>query len=163
MTLDPILNTPLIVQLHIAAAIPSLFIGPIALFRKRRDRLHKISGYLWIIAMFALSITGFLIPSDIAIIGWIGPIHFFSLYALFGIGQGLYYIYRRNFRAHERAMRGTWFGAMGIAGLLTFLPGRTLNQALFGEPSQLGYVIIAFGLVALFHLNQRPRSDPRAA
>ena len=163
MTPDPILSAPLVVQLHLAAALPAVLLGPFVLFRHARDRLHKVLGYVWIAAIVALSLTGLLIPGDFALISPFGPIHLFSLFALWGVREGLLHIRRGDVAGHLAAMRSVWFGAVGLAGLFTLLPGRTLNRALFGEPSAAGLGVIAVGAAILALLWRRRPSRPPAA
>ena len=69
MSLAPFLDAPFIIQLHIALALPALILGPFALFRTRRDIWHKAAGYGWIVLIVGVSVTGLMIPSNIAIIG----------------------------------------------------------------------------------------------
>jgi uncharacterized membrane protein len=145
MTPDPILSAPLAVQLHLAAALPAVLLGPVVLFRNSRDRLHKVLGYIWIAAIVALSVTGLVIPSEFPLIGPFGPIHLFSLFALRGVGEGWFHIRRGDVAGHLAAMQSVWFGAVGLAGLFTLMPGRTLNRALFGEPSAAGFLAMAIG------------------
>jgi len=163
MTLEPLLTAPLVIQLHVLSALPAIFIGPFAVFRAKRDLMHKVLGYTWMITMISVAITGLLIPSEIAIIGWLGPIHLFSFFTLWGVGEGLYYIKRRQIQKHREAMQSVWFGAAGIAALFTFLPGRRVNVSLFGEPSNWGYAIIGAGLLLLFILWRDRRKTIRMA
>ncbi len=151
---DPLLNAAFEIQTHAAFAFLALFLGPVALFRKQRDRIHKTVGYIWIIAIVGLSVSGLFIQSEIAVIAHFGPIHLLSLYAIWGVADGLYQIRKRNIALHRAAMQAVWFGAMGIAGLLTLLPGRVLNRIVFGGPSDLGYLLIGIGFVGLFYLRR---------
>jgi uncharacterized membrane protein len=41
MTLDPFTTAPIAVQIHMASALIAVCLGPFALYRKRRDRLHR--------------------------------------------------------------------------------------------------------------------------
>ena len=102
-------------------------------------------GYLAVLGMLGLAVTGLMIPSDLAVIGWFGPIHIFSIFTFWGVGEGLWYIWQRNIAAHRKAMQGVFFGAVGLAGVMTFLPGRTMNRVLFGEATWLGWVFCAVG------------------
>ncbi len=82
-------------------------------------------------------------------IGRFGPIHLLCPYALWGVADGLRWIRKRDIARHRAAMRSVWYGAMGIAGLLTLLPGRLINRMTFGEPSLWGlplFILGAFGL-----------------
>jgi len=54
--------------LHVCAALLALCLGPFALFRTRRDRWHKIAGYVWVLAMIvaavsSLALTATLVPA----------------------------------------------------------------------------------------------------
>jgi uncharacterized membrane protein len=155
MTIDPILAAPLTVQVHLGFAVLALLSGPVALLRRSRDRIHKRSGYAGAVAMAGLAVSGLFIHSPMALVAHFGPIHLLSFVALGGLANGLYQIRRGRTEAHRAAMQGVWIGALGIAGLLTLLPGRTLNRAFFGEQSHLGLVVIALGLAGLWWLARR--------
>ncbi|MFP4045245.1 MAG: DUF2306 domain-containing protein [Rhodosalinus sp.] len=161
MAFDVLTATPLIVQLHLAAALPALLLGPVALYRRRRDRLHKTFGYLWVASILGLAVSGLFIRSEIALLGPFGPIHLFSVFAIYGVADGVWCIRRGDARGHLVAMQSVWFGAVGLAGLLTLLPGRTLNRALFGDAWALGAVAAALGLAGLALLwRRRFRAPP---
>lgn len=158
MTLLPLLNAPLIVQLHVAAAVPALFIGPFALFGRTSWRWHKITGYIWCVAMVAMALTALFIPSfDLAIIGHLGPIHIFSFVTLWGVTRGIWLARDGQIAAHRISMKWTWFGAMGATSLLNFLPGRTINRMVFDGPSDAGLLVIAAGCIVMVILWQLDR------
>lgn len=163
MTLDPILFAPLVIQLHVAAALPALVLGPFALFRNRRDRWHRRLGYAWVISMLALAVSGLFIPAGFAFVGPFGPIHLFSLLAIWGVLDGVRLIRRGDLQGHRIAMQSVWFGAVGITGLLTLVPGRAMNRVLFGETPQTAYLVIGLGLVALAWLWRRSLRTARDA
>lgn len=157
MSLTPRSVALLIIQLHFLSARPALIVGPFPIWGRTSRRTHKWLGYTWVIAMTVLAITGLFIPSNgLAVIGHFGPIHLFSVFALWGISRGVWLARARRFADHQLAMRSTWFGAMGIAGLLNFLLGRTVNQMVFGGPSDFGWVLIGLGVVALFFIGKSP-------
>ena len=158
MTLTPFLDAPLIVQIHAGFAVPALLLGPLALFARTGWRLHRIAGYAWLTAMTGLAVSGLLIPAhDWALIGPVGPIHLVALWTLWGLAGALRLARRGQIAAHRREMKSIWFGAMGVAGLLTLLPGRTINRMVFGAPSEAGYLLIAVGLVLLALLLRHDR------
>ncbi len=150
MTLLPFLSAPLPIQVHAIAACLALMLGPVALYRQRRDRTHKVVGYIWVTAMAVLAISSFLIPSHFTPIG-IGPLHGFAILTLWSLWAGINAAIARNIARHEAILRSLYSNGLIIAGSFTFLPGRTLNRMLFGEPSQLGWGIISalLGLVVL--------------
>ena len=167
MTLTPILEAPFIIQLHLMAALPALIISPISIWGRRTRRTHKTLGYIWVVALAVLAISGLFIPSNgLAVIGHFGPIHLFSFYALWGIGCGVWFARCGRIDDHRSTMRATWMGSMGIAGLLSFIPGRTINEMVFGAPSDLGWGVIAAGLIALYFATRshaRPFARPVSA
>ncbi len=155
MTLTPILSAPPIIQLHIAAALPALVLGPIALFRARRDRLHRLAGYAWAVAMLVLAGTGLFIRGGFAVVGGFGPIHLLSLITIWWVIAGIGHARRGDIAAHRATMQGLWFGAMGLAGLFTLMPGRVMNHALLGGAPAAGYGAVGAGLVLLAVLWRR--------
>lgn len=139
---------PVAIQIHIVAACAALLIGPFALYRRKRDRLHRCAGYLWIVAMAVAAIGSFWI-NGFAVIGPFSPIHALSAYALVTLATGLHAIRTGDRAGHERRFRGLYWHGLAVAGLFTFLPGRLLNGLLFGATPALGYGVIALGLAAI--------------
>ena len=149
MSLDPFLEANLQIQLHVIAATLALFLGPIALWRRRRDRLHKVVGYIWVVAMGSAALIAFSIPSHFSPIG-LGPIHLLAVYALWGIFVAMRAIYRRDIKEHKAVMENLYVRGLALAGALNFLPGRTSARALIPDSPELGYVIIAAVLLWAF-------------
>lgn len=151
MTFDPISTAPIAVQIHLVAAVLAVLIGPIAIYRTRRDLVHKVIGRTWVSAMAVLAISGFFIPAAILpLVGVFGPIHLFSIWTLFSLTRGIRAILRRDVARHRAEMRALYWQALGIAGLLTLLPGRRLNAVLFSGAEQVGvWVIVGAASVAV--------------
>ncbi len=162
MTLDPILNAPWVIQIHIAFAMPAILLGPVAIYRRRRDAIHRAFGYAWVTAMTGVAITGLFIPAAILpILGPFGPIHGLSVVVLVNLVLGIRHIRHRRIAAHQAVMRSLYWQAMGIAGLFTLLPGRTMNATLFPGAPELGWWAIGAGLLAIAAMtvrNRRPAS-----
>ncbi len=150
MSLAPLLDAPPAVQAHVLAALPALLLGPFALWRRRRDALHRILGRAWVAAMAALALTGLLIPSEgLAILGPVGPIHALSLLTLWGLWQGVAHARAGRIAAHRAQMRWMYLGALVIAGAFTLTPGRRLHDALFAGAPPLAWVALAAVLLAV--------------
>ena len=124
MTLDPLLSAPPAVQIHAAAAMLALVTGPFALWRRRRDRLHRALGYLWVTAMTAAALSSFAIPSEFTSFG-AGPIHLLSVYALAALVLAMRAIYRRDIAQHHAVMEALYVRGLAMAGGFSLLPGRT--------------------------------------
>lgn len=157
MTSTPIATAPFVIQVHVLFALVSVVIGPFALYRKRRDGLHKSLGYTWVSALAGLAITGFFIESDFAVVGRFGPIHALCVVALFGLANGTYQAIKGNIKAHEATMKSLWYGAVWFTGVLTLSPGRTMNEALLGGSATLGITAILGGTVAMILVIYRRR------
>lgn len=149
MTLTPFLEASLTLQLHMIAAVPAILVGPFVLFRRKVDRRHKVLGYIWLMSMVALAVMGLFIPSEMAILGYFGPLHAFSILTLYSVVMGIRYARMGNIAAHRATLRGLWFGGIGGAGLMQFLPGRTVHQMVFGTVTDAGYIVIAVGACGL--------------
>ena len=149
MTLSPLLDASIVVQVHVAMAVPAVLLGPVVLFRARRDRLHRFGGYGWVTAMAGLAATGLLIPGGFAVVGPFGPIHLLSLVTLAGLFDGVRKIRRGDVAGHRRTMRQVWFGALGLAGLFTLVPGRLMHAVLLGGDAVAGWAALAVGLGGL--------------
>lgn len=142
MSLTPLLSASPLIQLHVCAALLSVALLPWTLFRRRRDRVHKRAGYVWLLAMLVTALSSFWIHS-IRLFGPFSPIHVLSAVTLVNLGWALWEVRRRNIKAHERILKATAFWALGVAGLFTLLPGRLMSQVLFGQAQLVGFVAVA--------------------
>ncbi|MFN4099223.1 MAG: DUF2306 domain-containing protein [Pararhodobacter sp.] len=150
-TLAPLLETAPVVQLHVAAALISLALGPLVLFRRRRDGWHKTGGYVWIMAMIVTAVSSFWIHG-FALIGPFGPIHLLSVLTLVALAQGLHAAVTRRIETHRRTMQALYFWALGVAGMFTLLPGRVMHRVLFPEGSPLGFAVVALSALMIWVL-----------
>lgn len=141
-TLAPLLDAPVIIQIHVTAALSAVVLGPMALWRRSRDRWHKRLGYGWVTAMSVTILSSFGI-SSMAVIGPFGPIHALSVFAAWGIWQGVSAARKGRIAEHQEAMRQIYFWALGITGLLTFLPGRMMSDIVFPQNPDTGFAIAA--------------------
>ncbi len=149
MSFHLFLGTAPIVQFHVAAASLAILLGPVAILRRRRDRLHKVTGYIWVIAMAATAMSSFWITS-FAMIGPFSPIHLLAVLALWSLWEGMTAAFRGDTAAHRAAMEGLYWRGLLVAGLFNFLPGRLMNRMILGDNASTGYVVIVLGLAVLF-------------
>ncbi len=162
MTSSPILNAGLEVQIHVVAALIALAIGPISIWRKRRDRIHKTLGVTWIAAMLVLATSGLFIH-EIRMIGPFSPIHLFSFLTYFSLWRAISHLRARRFGAHGKAMKGLYFGALIVAGFFTLLPGRTFNRMLFGDYANEGFAAMLTAAVIVVVWRQWQQRRPAAS
>ncbi|WP_375175488.1 DUF2306 domain-containing protein [Pseudooceanicola sp.] len=149
MSLTPLLSASVAIQIHVLAALLAILLLPLTLFRRRRDRVHKVAGYVWVTAMLTTAISSFWI-NGIRLIGPFSPIHLLSVLTLYNVIWAVVELRRGNRRAHEGILRATAYWSLGLAGLFTLIPGRMMAEALFGEAQVTGFlsVLTLVGLVA---------------
>ncbi|KAA3446395.1 hypothetical protein C7I87_30500 [Mesorhizobium sp. SARCC-RB16n] len=131
MSLAPLLHASLLIQLHALAAIASLLLGGVQLWRTKGDRLHRALGRVWVSLMAVVALSSFFIWT-IRLWGPFSPIHLLSLFVLVMLWRGIEMAHRGNVAAHRRIMQGTYIFGLVITGLLTFIPGRTMYFVAFG-------------------------------
>lgn len=149
MTIEPLMNAGLVIQIHVALAMVALVLGPFVLWRQRRDRVHKVMGYVWVVALTGAAVVSFGITSPFTPIG-LSPIHLLSVYALYGIYVAMRAIYRRDTRLHRLVMQNLYVRGVALAGAFNFLPGRTTSEMLIPWAPELGYGIIGAVMIWAF-------------
>ena len=151
MTLDPLFNASLAVQVHMITVLPAAVIGAFLLARGKGSRLHRLFGKIWLGLMLATSVSSLFIH-ELKVWGTWSPIHLLSLYVVFGCFVAYSTARCGQIAAHRRMVTGLYVGGIGIAGVFTFMPGRIMN-AVFSSGSPLstaaaGLVILAIALAA---------------
>ncbi len=129
MNFDPFLNAPFYLQMHAICALVSLAIGPIALYRKRRDVIHKMVGYVWMTTMGTTALSSFWIR-EIRADGSLSPVHLFAVISLGSLVYALWAIKRRNLDGHKYMLRNLYFGTVA-ALTMNFIPNRTIPKIFF--------------------------------
>ena len=131
MSLAPLLNAPLAVQFHVYTVVPAAIIGAYILANRKGTPLHKFLGRIWIGLMIATSFSTFFIHSINLFFGF-SPIHLLSIGVIFGSVMAVVEVRRGNIEAHKRYLVGNYLGGIVLAGLFTFIPGRIMNEVVFG-------------------------------
>jgi len=141
MSLQPFLAAGPVIQLHIAAAVLAIALGPVALARRSRDRWHKRAGYSWILAMAVLSSTGLFVHS-IRLVGPFSPIHLLSLFTLCQLCLAVRDARAGRIAAHRYRMQSLYALALMLTGAFTLYPGRLISRVLFPEMPVTGFVVV---------------------
>ena len=92
---------------------------------------HRLFGWLWAALMLTVAISSFFIH-ELRLWGMWSPIHLLSVFTLIMLPLAIVHARRHDVRRHQRAMIGLFAGALVIAGVFTFLPGRIMHAVLFG-------------------------------
>ncbi len=146
--LTPFFEAPIAVQVHMIAATTALGLTPVMFLRKRRDRLHKAFGYMWMSNMVIAALSSFAIM-EIRVIGPFSPIHILSVVTLWGVWQAIALIRARNISGHRATLGHIAFWGLGVAGALSFLPGRTMSRMFFAEAPETGFAAVVVAAILL--------------
>lgn len=135
MNLDPLLNAPFAVQLHVYTVVPAFVLGTWQIFFSTKGTpFHRAVGYTYLTLMSVTAISTLFIHQ----INPDGPffglswIHLFVPLTLFGVYGALVTARRHDIKGHRRSMIGVYVGALLIAGGLAFMPGRIMHEVVFG-------------------------------
>ena len=117
------------IPLHAIMAIVAVILGGIQLSMKKGGAIHKLLGRIWVGLMLIVAISSFFIH-EIRLWGAYSPIHLLSLWTIFILGVGIYYVRVGNIKRHKQIMIATYFFALIVAGFFTLMPGRIMHQIL---------------------------------
>jgi uncharacterized membrane protein len=131
MNLAPLTNAPLPIQLHAYAAMTAFVLGVVQLAAVKGTTRHRALGYTWAGLMVFIAVSSFWIH-DLRVWGPWSPIHLLSIFTLTAVPVGIWHAHRHAVQRHRFSMIGIFSGALVIAGLFTFVPGRIMYKTLFG-------------------------------
>ena len=132
MTLSPLLQANLPIQIHVASVMVAIVLTPLQLSVKRGGDAHRLIGKIWMAAMVVVALSSFFIST----IRWIdpfSPLHFLSIVALVSVFIAYREAQRGNWLAHAWTLASVVVFALVGAGIFTLLPGRIMNKVLFGN------------------------------
>jgi uncharacterized membrane protein len=121
---------PLVLQLHILAALGTVALGGLIFSLRKGRAFHRTAGWIWVVLMATTAI------SSLFIVGINGDvwsvIHLLSGWVLIVLPLGVLAARRHRVEAHRRTMTGIFVGGSLVAGAFTFLPGRLMWRLVFG-------------------------------
>ncbi|MEZ5896672.1 MAG: hypothetical protein R3C51_09740 [Parvularculaceae bacterium] len=138
MSWTPLLEAPVIIQIHAFGAMAAVVLGVVQIIAPKGALPHKAIGVVWIAIMAVIAVSSiFIRPAlvdGLALHEWFSPIHLFSLLTFYALGQGIYLLARggATMKYHSRPFIGLFIGGLVVAGVLSFLPGRIMHQVAFG-------------------------------
>lgn len=131
MSLAPLLNASPAIQLHAFAALAAFVLGVVQLTAPKGTLPHRTLGWVWVALMAVVAGSSFFIH-EIRLWGPWSPIHILSIFSLVMLALGVRYARRHRVRGHRVTMVSVFAGALTVAGLFTFVPGRIMHAVLFG-------------------------------
>jgi uncharacterized membrane protein len=132
MSLAPLLNATPAIVLHAFAAMTAFALGIVQLSAPKGTLPHRTIGFIWVTLMAIVGLSSFWIH-QLRIWGIWSPIHLLSIFTLVMLPLGVWAAHRHAVDRHRRTMTGLFLGALVIAGLFTFMPGRIMYKVAFGD------------------------------
>src|SRR5271154_2399011 len=132
MSLAPLLDAAPAIPLHAFAAMAAFVLGVIQFAAPKGTLPHRTIGWIWVVLMLAVAASSFWIH-QIRLWGPWSPIHLLSIFTLITLPIGLLHARHHRVVAHKWTMISIFFGALVIAGVFTFVPGRIMHTVAFGR------------------------------
>jgi uncharacterized membrane protein len=132
MTLAPLLAASPAVQMHAFAAMTAFVLGVVQLSAPKGTIRHRTIGWIWVLLMLAVSISAFWIH-ELRLWGPWSPIHLLAIFTLIMLPIGVLHARRHRVVSHRGTMIGIFAGALVIAGIFTFVPGRIMYAVVTGH------------------------------
>jgi uncharacterized membrane protein len=132
MTLAPLFNASPVIQVHTFAALAAFALGVVQLTAPKGTLPHRTIGWLWVLLLALVAISSFWIH-ELRMIGPFSPIHLLSIFTLVMLPLAVIAARRHQVSDHRKKMTKIFFGALVVAGLFTFWPGRIMHSVVFGN------------------------------
>jgi uncharacterized membrane protein len=134
VSLQPLLDAVAPIPLHAFAAMAAFVLGVVQLVAPKGTLPHKTIGWIWVILLATVAISSFGIHGHSYRIwrDW-SPIHLLSILTPIMLVKAVIRARQHRVTAHAITMISIFTGALVIAGLFTFVPGRIMHTALFGS------------------------------
>jgi uncharacterized membrane protein len=134
MSLQPLLDAVAPIPLHAFAAMAAFVLGIVQLIAPKGTLPHRVLGWIWVILLATVAISSFGIHTDSYRLwrNW-SPIHLLSILTPVMLVLGVVSARRHRVRAHAITMISIFTGALVIAGIFTFVPGRVMHTVVFGR------------------------------
>lgn len=118
------------VLIHLVFALFAFGLGAVQLWAPKGTISHRVMGWAWLLVMGTVAISSFFIREINR--GHFSLIHILSVVVLLQIPFIIWAARTGRIRQHANMASGLFVGALIIAGLLAFLPGRLMWAVFFG-------------------------------
>jgi uncharacterized membrane protein len=131
MSLAALLMAPPAIFIHAVTAMGAFVLGMNQLLSRKGTRSHRVVGWLWVTMMVAVAVSSFWIHTLCSYRSF-SIIHVLSVVTLLSLPLAVVHARAHRVAAHRRVMLILFFGALTVAGLFTFWPGRIMHDVVFG-------------------------------
>jgi uncharacterized membrane protein len=132
VSLAPLLNASPVIQVHAFSAVAAFALGFVQLSAPKGTLPHRSIGWIWVALLTVVAVSSFWIH-QLRMFGPFSPIHLLSIFTLVTLPLAVMHARRHRVQRHRNAMIGLFTGALVIAGVFTFWPGRIMYKVLFGN------------------------------
>jgi len=132
MTLAPLLSAGPAIKVHAFAAMAAFALGVVQLSGPKGTAIHRSLGWVWVVLMLLICISAFWIH-ELRLWGPWSPIHLLAIFTLVMLPIGVLHARRHRVVHHRYFMISIFCGALLIAGLFTFFPGRIMHAVIIGH------------------------------
>ncbi len=132
MTLEPLLQASPAIQIHTAAALSAFALGVVQFAAPKGTLPHRTVGWVWVVLMTIVCVSAFFIH-QLRTWGEWSPIHLLAIFTLIMLPLAVMHARKHQVASHKRAMTGIFVGALVIAGIFTFWPGRIMYDVVTGN------------------------------
>ena len=118
---------------HLITVIPAIPLGTYVILSRKGGARHKLLGKIWLSLMFVTAISTIFIRNVNH--GQFSWIHLFTLLTFIAVPQAIISARQGRIESHKKHVRNFFIGALVVAGLTAFAPGRTMWQWAFASPT----------------------------
>jgi uncharacterized membrane protein len=132
MNLAPLLDASPQIRIHAFSAMAAFALGAVQLAAPKGTLPHRTLGWIWVTLMLVVCISSFFIH-QLRMWGQWSPIHLLAVFTLIMLPLAVLAAHRHEVPRHRGRMIGLFVGALVLAGLFTFWPGRIMYEVVFGS------------------------------
>jgi uncharacterized membrane protein len=136
MTLEPLIQAPIAVQLHVATLLPAFALGTwLVFFSRKGSRHHKLIGKGYLSLMVATSLISFFVherqpDSPLFGLSWV---HLLAVFVLFASWRAYGAARKHDMATHRNWMIGIYVNALVINGAVNvFVVDGIARDVFFG-------------------------------
>ena len=131
MSFEPLISAAGAIPLHAFTAMAAFVLAMFQFAAPKGTVPHRMLGWVWVALMACVALSSFWI-NTICQLGGFSVIHLLSVFVLIMLPLGVLRARRHQVQAHANTMKGLFLGALLIAGVFTFMPGRIMHSVVFG-------------------------------
>ncbi len=132
MSLAPLLNASPAIQIHAFAAMTAFALSLVQFAAPKGTLPHRTIGWIWVVLMTFVAGSSFWIH-QLRVWGDWSPIHLLSIFTLIMLPLAVWRARTHKVQAHRWTMTFIFAGALVIAGVFTFVPGRIMYSVVSGH------------------------------